>query len=263
MGYDDRHRTTDKTSDAFHMFGGGDVGLRHASHGSARPDYRAIREMTPPERLGREFFALPAVRLAPRLLGQRLVRILPSGERLVGVIVETEAYVGVRDRASHSFAGRRTARNEMMYAKPGTAYVYFTYGMHFCFNIVCAREGDPQAVLIRALEPVQGMEAMRAARAAGRRRLLSDADLCSGPGKLCQAMRIDRHQNGLDLCESKDMWLEAGHLPKPSFIRRTARIGVDGAGEWAERPLRWLVGGNGHVSPGRPSVALSGRRPRP
>src|SRR5262245_46221232 len=113
------------------------------------------------ERWPREAFAGSAISLARRLLGAVLVRVLDDGEVLAGRIVETEAYLGVRDAASHAYKGRRTERNEAMYARPGTAYVYFTYGMHYCMNVVCGKEDVPAAVLLRALEPLAGLERMR------------------------------------------------------------------------------------------------------
>ena len=154
-------------------------------------------EPTRNARVGREFYVTDAATLAKRLIGCALVRRLSNGTRLSGRIVETEAYLGVQDRASHAFGGRRTPRNEMMYAQAGTAYVYFTYGMHFCMNVVCGVVDEPSAVLLRALEPSEGLEAMRAARATVRNPRPRDIDLCSGPGKLCQALGIGRAQNGL------------------------------------------------------------------
>ncbi|MCE7972834.1 MAG: DNA-3-methyladenine glycosylase [Leptolyngbya sp. PLA1] len=191
-----------------------------------------------PERaaLPREFFARGAQSLAPALLGGRLIHVTPRGERLAGVIVETEAYVGIEDRASHSFGGRRSPRNESMYARPGTAYVYFTYGMHHCFNVVCAGEGDPQAVLVRALEPDEGLPIMRSLREV-RGTVRSDRDLTSGPGKLCQAMAIGRELDGTDLCESSVLWIEPGRSPGP--ICQGPRIGLGAAGMWKTRRLRW------------------------
>src|SRR5690606_26066686 len=112
-------------------------------------------------------YATDSIALARRLLGCRLVRVLDDGVRLTGVIVETEAYCGAADLASHAVGGRRTARNEAMYAKAGTSYVYFTYGMHFCFNVVCGEVDVPLAVLVRALEPVEGIGEMKRRRAAG------------------------------------------------------------------------------------------------
>ncbi len=187
-------------------------------------------------------FARPPIALARALLGQRLVRTLPGGTRMSGRIVEVEAYLGVRDRAAHSFGGRRTQRNESMYAAPGTAYVYFTYGMHHCFNIVCGREGEPVAVLIRAIAPEEGIEAMRAHRAASAKapKSISDRLLCSGPARVCQALRIDRSLNGVDLCGSGPLFIEAA--PGVRNPVRSARIGVAYAQEWADRPLRFVAG---------------------
>ena len=170
-----------------------------------------------------------------------------------GVIVETEAYAGVIDRASHAFNGRRTARNESMYAEPGTSYVYFTYGMHFCFNVVCGEKGVPLAVLVRALEPVEGIEEMTRRRASGRNALglerMRVTDLCSGPGKLCSAMGIDRALDGVDLPSSERLWIERGEEVKEIGVG--PRIGIDSAGEWVSKPMRFWVAGNGHVSGGK------------
>jgi len=201
--------------------------------------------------LGRGSYATDAATLARRLLGQTLVRVLDDGTRLAGRIVETEAYLGVQDRAAHCFGGRRTRRNEAMYAKPGTAYVYFTYGMHHCFNIVAGRVDEPTAVLIRALEPVDGLEAMRARRSAHRRpgsRPLRETDLCSGPAKTCQALGIDRGFNGVDLTRDAHLFLERGAPASDNAVQRSARIGVQSAGAWADRPLRWFLASNPHVS---------------
>lgn len=193
-------------------------------------------------RLLRDQYALPAAALAPRLLGCTLVRILPGGERLAGIIVETEAYVGVQDRASHAFGGRRTPRNESMYGDPGTCYVYFTYGMHHCVNVVCARRDDPQAVLIRALEPVEGVDLIR-----HRRGGKTPASCCDGPGKLCQAMAIDRSLDGLDLAAGGTLWIE-DRRGGPPPVRTAARVGIGDKGVWTRRRLRWLVRGHPHVS---------------
>lgn len=201
----------------------------------------------PTQRLDREFLSIDAATLARRLLGCVLVRTV-RGVRRSGIIVETEAYLGVRDRCSHAFGGRRTPRNESMYAAPGTLYVYFTYGMHYCCNVVCATEGDPQAVLVRALEPLEGLEAMRRARAA-----CDSRDLCSGPARLCQALSIDRGLDGEDLLRSARVHFEpppTGWVP--GSIGRSARIGVGDASPWAGRPLRWFLRTNPHVSGARP-----------
>ena len=193
-------------------------------------------------RADRDFFARPALQLARKLLGCTLVRVLDDGRRLAGVIVETEAYVGVRDAACHSFKGRRTPRNESMYAPPGTCYVYFTYGMHHCVNVVCARRDDPQAVLIRAIEPVEGVDLIRRRRG-GR----VPASCCDGPGKLCQAMAIDRSLDGLDLAAGETLWIEDRRGGSPP-VRTAARVGIGDKGVWTRRRLRWLVRGHPHVS---------------
>lgn len=202
-------------------------------------------------RLQRGFFAASPHILARRLLGQRLVRTREDGTRLSGTIVEVEAYLGVEDRAAHSFGGRRTARTEPMYGPPGTAYVYFTYGMHHCFNIVCGRVDEPVAVLIRALEPLEGVEAMRELRgvAAG----AGESKLCSGPARLCQALGIDLTLNRIDLVSDSRLSLErARSRPLPaSRLVNTPRVGVGYAGPWARRLLRWHIRGNPHVSRSR------------
>ena len=191
----------------------------------------------------RGFFARESVKLAPALIGTRLVRRLDNGTHLSGIIVEVEAYVGVKDRASHAFGGRRTARNEAMYDQAGTAYVYFTYGMHYCMNIVCAERGVPQAVLLRALEPdPESIEVMRRHRGVEPERLL-----CSGPGRLCQAMGIDRALNGIDLCASGQIWIESVKFP-PRSVVRSRRIGIGSAGAWTRRLLRWSDKASPHVS---------------
>jgi DNA-3-methyladenine glycosylase len=214
--------------------------------------------------LAREFYATESTYLARRLLGQRLVRLLDDGTRLSGLIVETEAYIGPEDRASHAFGGRRTARNESMYARPGTAYVYFTYGMHYCVNVVCARAGVPEAVLIRALEPEEGLEVMAENRGARRRpaRPWSPEDLCSGPGKLCQALAIDRALDGADLVRGESLWVERTRqrpLPR-SCLGNSPRIGIGFAGPWAARPLRWFIERCPHVSGKRNPGAKPRRR---
>ncbi|MBX3380977.1 MAG: DNA-3-methyladenine glycosylase [Phycisphaeraceae bacterium] len=194
-------------------------------------------------RLKRSFFARESVDLAPALIGTRLVRRLDDGTLLSGIIVEVEAYIGVKDRASHAFGGRRTARNQAMYDEAGTAYVYFTYGMHYCMNIVCAERGVPQAVLLRALEPDPASHAiMRRYRGVESERLL-----CSGPGRLCQAMAIDRALNGIDLCTSEQAWVESVQSPAREVVR-SKRIGIDSAGVWAKRLLRWSEKASRHVS---------------
>jgi DNA-3-methyladenine glycosylase len=172
-----------------------------------------------------------------------LVHDTPEG-LTAGCIVEVEAYRGPADRAAHSSGGRRTARNEVMYGTAGHAYVYFIYGMHHCVNVVCQPPDVPEAILLRALEPLAGEALMR------RRRRLSHAPawrLCRGPGALCQAMGIGRAQNGADLTRGALRILDAPAVPAPR-VRRTSRVGVAYAGADAARPWRFLVRGSPAVS---------------
>jgi DNA-3-methyladenine glycosylase len=190
-------------------------------------------------------FDADPVTTARRLLGQQLVRIV-DGRRLAGRIVEVEAYLGPEDRAAHTFGGRRTARNESMWRGGGHAYVYFTYGMHHCMNVVCGRPGTGAAVLLRALEPTEGVDLMFARRPRARR----ETQLCSGPGRLAQAFAIDRAQDGADLRTDPALWIEALHrraVPARA-IAATPRIGIGYAGPWARRLLRFHLRDNAHVS---------------
>jgi DNA-3-methyladenine glycosylase len=200
-------------------------------------------------RLPRRFYAREPVALARALLGQVLVRVLEDGSRLAGRIVETEAYLGVPDRAAHSYGGRRTPRNAAMWGPAGHAYVYFVYGLHHCMNVVAEAPERPTAVLIRALEPLEGLERMRAHRAGtARARPLRDTDLCSGPAKLAQALRLDRTLDGADLVAGETLFLERGRPVPAGDIVAGPRVGVAYAGEWAGKPLRFHVAGNLHVS---------------
>ncbi len=187
--------------------------------------------------------------LARALLGRKLVRRLGNGVVLSGRIVETEAYLGIPDRAAHSFGGRRTKRTETMWLDAGHAYVYFTYGIHWLLNVVAEREGQPTACLIRALEPMDGIEIMRRHRGGQvARSRLKDTDLCSGPAKLTQALRIDGNLDRLDLVDGKELYLERGRsIPERRIVTAT-RIGVDYARQWAKKPLRFYERDNPHVS---------------
>ena len=196
--------------------------------------------------LPRTFYLQPTLRVARALLGKILLHDTPEG-RTAGRIVEVEAYRGPADRAAHSAGGHRSARNEVMYGPPGHAYVYFIYGMHHCMNVVCQPAGRPEAVLLRALEPIAGEPLMR------RRRGLVDAPawrLCRGPGALCQAMAITRADNGADLLRGRLRILDGPEVP-PGAVARTPRVGVDYAGADARRPWRFVV---------RETRAVSGAR---
>ncbi len=195
-------------------------------------------------KLPREFYTRPNVlTVARELLGRLLVVPAPDGTRVSGIIVETEAYRGPQDRACHAYGGRRTNRTRTMYEVGGTAYVYFVYGMYHQFNVVTNVEDVPHAVLVRAVEPVEGIELMRE-----RRRGRADESLTSGPGKLCLALGIDRALDRADLLGER-VWIEEGRGPIPrSAIAVGPRIGIDYAGEWAEKPWRFWIRNSPFVS---------------
>ena len=195
------------------------------------------------KKLPREFYTHANVlTVARRLLGQRLVVPLADGTRVSGIIVEAEAYRGPQDRASHAYGGRRTQRTETMYQIGGTVYVYFVYGMYYQFNVVTNASEIPHAVLIRSLQPVEGIEIMRQRRVAK-----SDTNLTSGPGKLCIALGIDRRLDRADLLGER-VWIEEGDRIQPSAIASGPRIGVDYAEGWADKPWRFWVRDNPFVS---------------
>jgi len=190
------------------------------------------------------FYRRPAEEVARDLLGRWLVHEV-AGERLVLRLVETEAYLGAPDRASHAWGGRRTPRNESLYLPGGHAYVYFIYGMHFCLNAVTGERDIGSAVLLRAGEPAEGEERMRENRRWPRPP--RPGDLAGGPGKLCQALAIGRELDGL-LLDRPPLWIARGEPVEPAGIAAGPRIGVDYAGEAAGWPLRFMVRGNRHVS---------------
>jgi DNA-3-methyladenine glycosylase len=190
-------------------------------------------------KISRSFYEQPTVDVARRLLGKYLVRKHPDG-KTVGRIVETEAYVGPHDLACHAARGR-TARTEIMFGRAGYAYVYFIYGVYYCLNVVTEEVDHASAVLIRALEPVEGIEIMKR-----RRRTEETRNLASGPGKLCQAFAIDKSLNGADVC-GKLLYVENRGEPAPKILARP-RIGVDYAGKWKDKPWRFLIRGNEFIS---------------
>ncbi|MGH9962203.1 MAG: DNA-3-methyladenine glycosylase [Pyrinomonadaceae bacterium] len=196
-----------------------------------------------PTKLPREFYTRTSVLIVAReLLGTLLVVPAPDGARVSGMIVETEAYRGPLDRASHAYGGRRTRRTETMYGLGGAVYIFFVYGMYNQFNVVTNVEDVPHAVLVRALEPVEGMELMRQ-----RRHGQSDRNLTNGPGKLCIAMGIDRKLDRTDLL-GDEVWLEAGEKFPARKIASGRRIGIDYAEEWVGKPWRFWVKDNPFVS---------------
>jgi DNA-3-methyladenine glycosylase len=203
-----------------------------------------------PARLPRAFYARPATEVAPALLGHVLVRALPDGTRAAARIVEVEAY-GPDDPASHAFRGM-TPRNAAMFGPPGHLYVYFTYGMHFCMNAVTGRVGEGSAVLLRAGEPVEGVEGIRARR--GRDPIL---ELCSGPGRLTQALDVGRPEDAADLVNGDRVWVERGS--RPEGVGTGIRVGV----RETTRSWRYWLEGNAFVSRGRPGPPTrAARAPR-
>jgi len=195
------------------------------------------------KKLPRDFYTRSDVlEVARDLLGKKLVVPNKSGSRTAGIIVETEAYRGPDDRASHAYNGRRTQRTETMYGIGGSAYVYFVYGMYHQFNVVTNVEDTPHAILVRALEPSEGLDIMRR-----RRRGRSEYELTSGPGRLCLAMGIDRRLDKADLLGGR-VWIEEGVSISPRQIARGPRIGIDYAEEWITKPWRYWVRDNPFVS---------------
>jgi DNA-3-methyladenine glycosylase len=192
-----------------------------------------------PQALSRRFYARPSPVVARELLGRLLVRRV-GGELLVARIVETEAYQQ-DDPASHSFRGP-TARNEVMFGPAGFLYVYFTYGMHFCMNVVTGRPGEGSAVLLRAAEPLKGLDAMAKRRGVSAPRLL-----CSGPARLTQAFGVAREQNGIDVVAGGELWLGGGREPDRA-VRTGPRVGIRQA---AEVPWRFWIDGSPFVSRAR------------
>ena len=190
----------------------------------------------------RSFLARPSTVVAPDLLGSVLVRRLPDGTRLSARLVEVEAY-RQDDPASHAFRGR-TRRNETMFGPAGHLYVYFTYGMHFCTNVVTGQPGEGSAVLLRAAEPLEGLEAMAGFRGVEAVRLL-----CSGPGRLAQAFGITRSDDGANLLGRGELQLRAGERVPRAAVARSTRVGVrvGTSARW-----RYFVRGSPFVSPGRP-----------
>ena len=184
--------------------------------------------------ISRDFYNRPTLKVARDLIGARLVRISEE-KKLVGLITETEAYISQNDLACHAKAGI-TPRTQVMFGEPGHAYVYFTYGHHWMLNVVTEREGFPAAVLIRAIQPIEGVD-MMLERRNGRDTF--------GPGKLCQAMGISKSENGVDLAETRGgLWIEAGVKVPNSLVTKGPRVGLNNTPvPWLSKPWRFLVKG--------------------
>jgi DNA-3-methyladenine glycosylase len=200
--------------------------------------------MASPPRLARSFYRRPTLLVARELLGQRLVR-LERGRRLSGWIIEAEAYIGEQDLACHARSGR-TERNQVMWGEPGHAYIYFTYGMHWCLNVVTETKGRPAAVLLRALSPAEGIATMRRRR--GQRSAPGEGGapskgLVDGPAKLCQALDLDRRFNDHDLCAPQArLFIERAPAVPRRAIRRGPRVGLEHVPEpWKSKPWRFRL----------------------
>ncbi len=195
-----------------------------------------------PEKLPRSFFSRNSLSVTQELLGKRLVRLLDS-QRLSGHIVEVEAYIGTDDQASHARPGL-TERNAPMFGPAGHLYVYLIYGVHHCLNVVTESSGFPAALLIRALEPLEGIPTMQRLRGSQ-----PYHNLTNGPGKLCQALGIDRDFSGLDMCApDSPIWIEDAPPIPTENIKHSPRIGVRGDPQALQAPWRYYVQGNRWVS---------------
>lgn len=200
------------------------------------------------KKLDRAFYNRESLVVAKELLGKVLVHEV-NGQKIVAKIVETEAYMGIEDKAAHSYGGRRTQRVEVMYGGPGFSYVFIVYGMYHCFNVVTMEEGIPQAVLIRAVEPIEGFELMAHNRYKKPFNELKKSQiygLTNGPGKLCKALLIDKSINGEDLCGNK---LYIGDTQEENFtIVSSKRVGIDYAEEAKDFLWRFYIKDNRYVS---------------
>ena len=195
------------------------------------------------KKLTREFYLRDdTLQIARELLGKILVVPTETGERVSGIIVETEAYLGAIDKAAHSYGNRRTKRTETMFALGGTAYIFFIYGMYYQFNVVVGAIDSPHAILIRAVEPAENIEIMRE-----RRGKMKDKNLTSGPGKLCIALAIDKSFDNEDLLGNR-VWLEEREIFSDAKIMSGKRVGINYAEEYAEKPWRFWVKDNLFVS---------------
>ena len=200
------------------------------------------------KKLEREFYNRDSIVVAKELLGKVLVHEI-DGQRISAKIIETEAYMGIEDKAAHSYGGRRTSRVEVMYGSPGFSYIFLIYGMYCCFNIVTNEKEIPQAVLIRAVEPLEGTEWMAQRRIGKSFDELTKSQrrgLTNGPGKLCGALSLDRSHNGIDLC-GNDIYVEESKSQNFSVVT-TKRVGIDYAEEAKDYPWRFYIEGNEYVS---------------
>jgi len=202
-------------------------------------------------RLGRDFFARDTLIVAKELLGKVIVREI-DGVRLSGKIVETEGYIGAIDKASHAYGGKKTPRVEPLYGEPGISYVFSIYGMYECFNVISKEKGSPEGILIRAVEPIDGLEKIAQNRFRKSYDTLTAKEmknLTNGPSKLCIALDINKKvHNFMDLVISKELYIEDGDIINSSDIVETTRVGIDYAEEAGDFPWRFYVKNNIYVS---------------
>lgn len=186
-------------------------------------------------RIERKFYMRDAVTVGKDILGKIIVKKTADGKIMSGRITEVEAYMGATDKASHSYGGKRTKRTEVMYKEGGYSYVFLIYGMYECFNVTVGKKGDPQAVLIRGVEPLENKNFMWE-----KRKVKKEKDISNGPGKLTKALGITREDNGVDLVAGENLWLEDDGY-KVKDIVETTRIGIDYAEEDALKPWRFYI----------------------
>jgi len=189
------------------------------------------------KKLTRSFYTQPTLKVAKDLLGKYIVRKIGK-KKLVGKIIETEAYIGPKDKASHAYKGKKTPRNQAEFLEGGHIYIYLVYGMYWQLNITTYKEGKPECVLIRALEPINKSKKFKIKNQNSKL-----SNLTNGPGKLCKWLKLDKSFYGEDLTKSKRIWLEDwGEKIKSSQISRTARIGIDYAGPfWSKIKWRFVL----------------------
>ncbi len=198
--------------------------------------------------LGRDFYMRDTVTVAVELLGKQIVHETQD-HILIGKIVETEAYNGPEDKACHAYGEKRTPRTEAMYYIGGSAYIFIIYGMYPCFNVVTGQKDIPSAVLVRAIAPIEGIDRMAELRYGMAPHSLTPGqrlNLCNGPGKLCISMGIGKEHNGIDLC-SNSLYICDAHN-EPFSIGSSPRVNIDYAEEYKDKPWRFFVEGNKHVS---------------
>lgn len=194
-------------------------------------------------RLDYDFYQKDAVSAAKNLLGKIIVRKI-NGEKIMVKIVDTEAYSGAEDKASHAYDNKKTKRTKTMFARGGLTYIYLIYGMYNCFNIVTAEKDNPHAVLIRAVEPVKGLEMIKNNRKIKSKKI---EDLTNGPGKLSQALKIDRSLDGIDLVKNNNLYL-LDNNEQDFKIKSAPRVNIDYAEEYKDRKWRFYIMGNKFIS---------------